>query len=343
MITLATGEQLKQWDQLIAANPDGGNVLQAKAFGETKSRHGWQARYMFIEDVAILALVRHIPLLGEYWYIPKGPGAVELKHVQLISKALKETDAFCIKVDPEIIDTGTGLNPLLEAGFIKALRDIQYNIATVVVDLVPGEDEILAAFKQKTRYNIRLAAKKGVEVKPVETTPDTIQQLYEMSRTTYERAGVYVRGKSYFKDFWNLHAQSGTGQMFFAYFDDRPMAGAFITFLGASALYKDGASYRDHPELQAPYLMQWEIMRWLKAKGINAYDLHGVPPKSHIDDASHPLAGLARFKRGFNPEITEFIGTYDLVLKPVQYKLWSQIGERAAMSYETRRRQRLFY
>ncbi|HEX7259970.1 MAG TPA: peptidoglycan bridge formation glycyltransferase FemA/FemB family protein [Candidatus Saccharimonadia bacterium] len=338
----ATADELAQWDALIAANPDGGNVLQAKAFGETKSRHGWKANYLMFEGTAILALVRNVPMFGELWYIPKGPGVQDIQQLKRITAELKKTGAFMVKIDPEL-PKATKLSALASAGLVRASRDIQYNIATVVVDLTPGEDDILASFKQKTRYNIRLAVKKGVKVETVETTLESVDRLYEMSKTTYERAGVYVRNKQYFFDFWDLHSKQRTGQMFFATYEGKPVAGAFITYLGESALYKDGASYRDHSELQAPYLMQWEIMRWLKAKGIKEYDLHGVPPAAEIDNTNHPLAGLARFKRGFNPEITEYAGTYDLVVDHGKYQLWNQIGERLAMAYQSRRNHRLFY
>ncbi|HUC20271.1 MAG TPA: peptidoglycan bridge formation glycyltransferase FemA/FemB family protein [Candidatus Polarisedimenticolaceae bacterium] len=328
---------------LVAANPDGGNVLQSKAFGDTKSRHGWQAKHLISDGVAMLVLARRVPLLGELWYIPKGPGVKDLGQLKRILGELNQAGPFMIKIDPEIPKDSLKAGSLSGAGLVKARRNIQYNISTVVVDLTLADDDILASFKQKTRYNIRLGAKKGVTVEASATIPETITSLYEMSKTTYERAGVYVRDKQYFSDFWTLHAEQGTGQMFFANFEGKPVAGAFITYLGGSALYKDGASYRDHPELQAPYVMQWEIMRWLKARGVMEYDLHGVPPLAEIDNPSHPLAGLARFKRGFNPDITEYIGTYDLVLSGSKYQTWNRSGERLAMAYESRRNHRLFY
>ncbi len=342
MLRTATPEERKDWDRLITANPDGGNVLQAKAFGELKIRHGWEADYIVSGGVAILTLSRHIPILGKYTYIPKGPGVNDLPSLKKVVKELRSSNAFCVRMDPEIAKEKGEPAQMAAAGLLRT-RDIQYNTATVIVDLKPSEDEIIASFKQKTRYNIRLAAKKGVTVKAAETNSESMAQLYRMAKSTYERAGVYAREEAYFTDFWSLHAEQGSGQMFFAYFEEEPVAGAFITYLGKSGLYKDGASYRDHPELQAPYLMQWEIMRWLKSRGVEEYDLHGVPPLAEIDNPDHPLAGLARFKRGFNSEITEFIGTYDLVLNSRSYQLWRQMGERLVMAYEARRHHRLFY
>lgn len=131
--------------------------------------------------------------------------------------------------------------------------------------------------------------------------------------------------------------------MFQAKYEGKVLAGAYVTFVGKKALYKDGGSIRENQEVQAPYALQFEIMRWLREKGIEEYDLHGVPPKSQIDNPDHPLAGLARFKTGFNQEITEYIGTFDLVMNQSAYRVWRRIGERLAMTYEIRTKKRLFY
>ncbi|HVE80541.1 MAG TPA: peptidoglycan bridge formation glycyltransferase FemA/FemB family protein [Candidatus Dormibacteraeota bacterium] len=334
----ATAEELAKWNELVAANPDGGNVLQARAFGEVKSRHGWQAKHLVFENIAILALQREILGLGKFWYIPKGPGVKDTVQLQRLAAKLKKTDAFAVRIDPEIKKGG-----VVGSGFERAPHDIQYNIATVIVDLAPSEDEILASFKQKTRYNIRLAEKKGVKVETVETNPESIKQMYSLMQSTQRRAGFYLRDKAYFTDFWQLHANSGTGQMFFASYEGKVLAGAFVTYLGSAALYKDGGSVREHSELQAPYLLQWEITKWLKARSVKEYDLHGTPPADQIDNPNHPLSGLARFKTGFNPSISEFIGTYDLVLNTASYRLWRAFGERLAAAYEIRAKKRLFY
>jgi len=339
----ASAEQLERWDELIAANPDGGNVLQAKAFGETKGKHGWVPRYMVADGLAVLILEREIPLLGKFWYVPKGPGVTNSAELKAFSKELPSDGPFAMRIDPEV--TADQIKPaqLTKLGLVKATRDIQYNTNTVIIDLQPSEEEILAGFKQKTRYNIRLAAKKGVTVEAVEATAANIDTMYELTRAMTERAGVYLRDRQYFADFYQAHAKGGTGQLFFAYYGDQVLAGAFVTHLGSKALYKDGGSVRDHSEVQAPYALQWGVMQWLKEHGVTEYDLHGTPPGDKIDDPDHPLAGLARFKTGFNKEITEYIGTYDIVLNESKYRWFRRIGERLAVAYEYRFRHRLWY
>lgn len=341
----ATAEELAHWDELVIANPDGGNVLQAKAFGETKSRHGWEAKYFMMGNIAILALARRVPLLGELWYVTKGPGVGDLAGLRQFAEAAKQLPdpPFMIKIDPEILADTIKADQLTQLGFVPAPRNIQYNVTTAIIDLKPTEDDILASFKQKTRYNVRLAAKKGVVCEAVPTDETAIDTMYNLTIAMTKRANVYLRSKQYFGDFWRLHSEQGTGQMFFARYEGQVLAGVFITHLGTKALYKDGGSIREHSDVQAMAALQWEVMRWLKAHGVTEYDLHGTPPADKIDDPTHPLAGLARFKTGFQQYITEYIGTYDLQLDKDVYDRWCRFGERAAVTYEFRVKQQLFY
>lgn len=344
---VASDQEIASWDKLVVANPDGGNTLQAKAFGETKARHGWVPKYFFSDQLkmAVLVLAKQIPGAGEFWYVPKGPGVSDKKQLKSFVDAVLELKEkpFLVRIDPEIPKDDLAISDISKLGLRKASRDVQYNVTTVVLSLDLDDDSLLAGFKQKTRYNVRLALKKGVEVEAVPTNQETIDKMYELTQITTSRAGVYLREKSYFADFWKLHSDSGVGQMFQAKYEGRVLAGAYVTFIGTKALYKDGGSIRENQEVQAPYALQFKVMQWLREKGVKEYDLHGVPPKSQIDNPNHPLAGLARFKTGFNQEITEYIGTYDLVLNANAYRFWTRIGERLAMTYETRAKKRLFY
>lgn len=343
----ASEKEISNWDSLIASNPDRGNALQVKAFGETKGLHGWKPRY-FVSDklkLAALVLSKQIPGAGEFWYVPKGPGVADKKQLAKFIKSLDALDhkPFLLRMDPEILKDDLSISDTIKLDLRRASRDVQYNVSTVVVGLDKDDDALLAGFKQKTRYNVRLALKRGVEVEAVPTNSETIDKMYELTQITTSRAGVYLREKAYFADFWKLHAESGVGQMFQAKYEGKVLAGAYVTFVGKKALYKDGGSIRENQEVQAPYALQFEIMRWLKEKGIQEYDLHGVPPKDQINNPNHALAGLARFKTGFNQEITEYVGTFDLVFNQNAYHIWRRIGERLAMTYEIRAKKRLFY
>lgn len=348
MARAATPAELERWDELILDNPDGGNVLQCRAFAETKARFGWKPRYGLFQadkqEIAVLYLTRQIKGLGSLYYVPKGPGIANLAQLQAflaeVSSTTTASPIFMLKLEPEL--PASDSTRLTELGLVKA-RDIQYNVNTVIVDLRSDEDTLLSSFKQKTRYNVRLAQRHQVTVTAAESTEENLQTMYELMRVTTSRAGVHLRSYDYFRTFWTEHAHRGCGQLFFASYQGKTLAGAFVTYLGTKALYKDGGSVREHTEVQAPYLLQWEVMRWLKARGVEEYDLHGTPPADRLEDPTHQLHSLARFKLGFNPNVTEFVGTWDLPLKPTQYQLWTKAGERAATRWSLHMKQQLFY
>lgn len=342
----ATTAEIVAWDELVTANPDGGQILQTRAWGEFKRRHGWKPRFMIHESddarVAVLFLTRRIPGLGELWYAPKGPGVTEPSAlVKLLGDRSALAGAFAIKVEPEI-ETGVEVEPWLRAGLLKAPRDVQISRATIIVDLRPDEEALLASFKPKCRYNIRLAARKGVIVRPVPVDDATVDVMYRLMVATQGRAGFTLRRRQYFEDYWRLQQASGQGQLFLAGLGEEVLAGVFVTTLGRRAWYKDGGSVKRHSELMAPHLLQWEVMRWLRAQGVESYDLVAVPRPVELGP-NHPLHGLHRFKSGFSERVTEFVGAWDLPLEHRRYALWNRFGERLAHQWTLRARGDLFY
>ncbi len=339
----ATAEEIARWDDLITANPSGGNGLQGSAFAQVKATHGWKLSHQIYElegaTIAVQYLIKKITGLGDFWYGPMGPGVSDQKQLAAIVKANADLPAFLVKLEPEF----TSPKPIKIKGLVKAPRDIQYNNHTVVIDLKPSEEDIINSFKQKTRYNIRLGAKKGVVVEAVEATDENCREMYRLMAETQKRAHFFLRSYEYFHDFWTIHSKLNQGQMFFAKFEGKILAGDFVTYLGTKALYKDGGSIREHTDLQPPYVLQWEVIRWLKAHGVEAYDLHGTPPADQIDNPNHPLAGLARFKTGFQPVVTDFVGTYDQPLNARKYAIWNKLGERLAAKYSIKIKKQLFY
>ncbi len=325
----ATPAELGSWDRLIAANPDGGHILQSHSWGEFKRKHNWQPLYLIAqlrgEEVAVMALRRHFPAFGEMWYTPKGPGVAS--HAQLSQLALELPPGrrpFLIRTEPELPDQD-GLPPGVQ--YRRAPIDIQINRSTVVVPLGLTEEALLSSFKPKTRYNIRLAQKKGIRVLPVGASTENLHIMYRLMKATRSRNSFVLWEESYFSDYWRMQSQSGNGQLFFAVKDSEVLAGAFVTFLGSKAWYKDGGSVTRHKELMAPYALQWEIMRWLQAHEIQSYDLVAVPP-AHLLSEEHPLYGLWRFKSGFCADITQYIGTLDFPLSMTAYRGWTTLGER---------------
>jgi lipid II:glycine glycyltransferase (peptidoglycan interpeptide bridge formation enzyme) len=343
----ATALELEHWDELVAANPDGGQILQTRAWGEFKRAHRWAPRYLLSDDerrVAMLMLRHVIPGLGELGYVPKGPGVTGVDELEALLHGLRlrAGRAFAIKLEPEIEQNDTAVAALRALGLEKARHDVQISRATIIVDLRPDESTLLASFKPKSRYNIRLAERHGVTVKPVPLERESIDTMYALMASTRDRAGFTLRNKEYFSGYWRLHAAAGQGQLFLASLGDEVLAGVFATFIGAKAWYKDGGSTKEHSAVMAPHLLQWEVMRWLRERGVESYDLVAVPPAAELNP-SHRLFGLYRFKSGFSERITEYVGTWDLPISRRRYAAWNAIAERAAHQWAYRVRHDLLY
>ena len=342
----ATQEEISNWDALILANPGGGQILQTNTWGNFKSQQGWKPRRYIHKtsagEMAAQYLERQIPGLGSIWYSSRGPGVAEQAQFLEIVGQMNTTPAFLVKFDPEILEDKADTSAFLQAGLLRSKEDIQLNRATIIVDLKPAEDEIIASFKQKARYNVRLAERKGVTIEAVPPSDSNLDAMFKLYREMMHRTGFFMRPADYFKGYWKAQAEAGQGQLFLARHEGDLLAGAFVTYLGSRAWYKDGGSIRTKRELMAPYLMQWEIMRWLKAKGVNSYDLVAVPPKEELTP-KHYMYGLYQFKSGFNSEITQYIGTWDLPLQASKYQLWAGGGERLYRKYLAKVRKELLY
>ena len=343
----ATPNELSRWDELVAENPDGGQILQTRAWGEFKRAHRWSPRYLLSETqpaIAVLELRHTVPGLGALGYVPKGPGVDGIAALPAMLDGLRATagSAFVVKVEPEIEQSEAATTALRDMGLEKSRHDVQISRATIIVDLRPDEDAMLASFKPKCRYNIRLAQRRGVVVAPVALDAASIDTMYALMASTRDRAGFTLRSREYFAGYWNLHAAAGQGQLFFASLDGEVLAGVFATYLGKKAWYKDGGSTKEHSAVMAPHLLQWEVMRWLKSRGVEAYDLVAVPPASELTPA-HPLYGLYRFKSGFSEHITEYVGTWDLPIHRTRFSAWNAVAERAAHQWAYRVRHDLLY
>lgn len=332
-IRFATEEEIAQWDDHIVRNPDGGNVFQSYEIATVKQQGGWKARFIFADNLAITALERTVPGIGKMWYVIKGPGVTSVEQIASICDPLREfakrNGVFAVKFEPELVDTADIRNQLADLGLVP-VRAIQPNASTVLIDTSTSLDEILAGLNQKGRHAIRRAERDGVTAEAVPFTEENCRIMYDLLKET--AAGQWrARTYEYYKAFWKSFADLGTGQLFFAYFNGEVVASAYAMYLGTKGTYKDGASIRKRTAYGASHLLQWEVVKWMKAHDVTSYDLCGVPPSDKILDESHPHYGLGRFKTSFNKQVTDYVGAYDLVVKPINYKLWARIGERATL------------
>ncbi len=319
--------------------------LQSWTWGEFKSRWGWQMlpQAVFSLDkrdraprILLMALKRRVPRLPfSVLYVPKGP-VLDYENADLRRYALYQLEqlarrekAIFIKIDPDVVK-GVGVEPepfptgvqfiseLQERGWRFSADQIQFR-NTVELDLTLTEEELLAAMKSKTRYNIRLAGRKGIVARP--GAPADFPVLAEMYRETAARDGFAIRPSAYYLDAWTSFYNDGMGQPLIAEYEGEPVAAVFIARLGQKAIYMYGASTQKERNRMPNYLLQWEAIRWAKAQGCAVYDFWGAPDEFTEDDR---MWGVWRFKRGFNGRVVRHIGAWDYVARPFWYWFYTK-------------------
>ena len=326
----ATTDEIRKWHELLLQNPDGGNVFQTVEFSKVKATTGWKPHYIISGDIALVALEKNVPLLGKYWYVLKGPGVVNGVQIRKIAKSLhdfaKQNGVFAVKIEPEALKSSVKAKDLADLPVIKG-ESIQPSASTIIVDLEPNIDNVLAGFSQRARRYIRKAASAGVEVTTEDATPEACKRFFELYSET--AAGQFkIREYSYYQDFWQTLGEAGYGKFFFAHYEGRVVAGEYVTLFGQKAIYKDGGSVRNDKAPGASYALQWESIKWAKENGATSYDFYGSPPSDRIDDKSHPFYGIGAFKLSFVKDVTDFTSALDIVVNPAKYRLWKKLVER---------------
>jgi len=193
------------------------------------------------------------------------------------------------------------------------------------VDLSLSEEKLLAKMKGKTRYNVRLAAKKGIEV----VEPDFEEGweiFYAWMKHTSERKVGYSlrRSRDYLHAVARYMYDTGQGRLFFAGHEGTPLAGIYVFTFGEKYWYMYGASGDEKRNLKPNYLLQWEVMRWAKERGLTHYDMVGVPKLEDLDESSS-LWGVYKFKEGFGGEISDSLGCFDLPVKRARAAAWYKL------------------
>jgi lipid II:glycine glycyltransferase (peptidoglycan interpeptide bridge formation enzyme) len=352
---LLTAAATQEWNAFVAQAPQG-DFLQAWEWGDLKARTGWRPlRFAVREGGRIAAgaqvLTRPVPGGRKLFYASRGPLALEDQAGALLPQLLEEIRevarrerALALKVDPAVAGADQEYAALLRSlGFRRAPRDegafggLQPRYV-MKVDLAPAEEALLASFHPKWRYNVRLAERKGVAIS-ADTTRADVPAFYEVLQETAARDGFGVRAQSYFLDMWDTCVTAGLAHLFLGRLDGEVICGAICFALGRQAWYVYGASANQHRNVMPNHLLQWEMMRWAKARGCTVYDMRGVAREAGPEDQESRLHGLNRFKRGFGARYVEYLGEFDLVFSPLWYGLLN-VAEPAARSWRAWRRGR---
>lgn len=317
------------WNEFVASSPYG-SILQSYEWGEFKSHFGWQPVRLALKEngkiVAGISILRRIiPWTGHcLFYAPRGPvvdfSNKDLLHrlLELVEREADRNHALSLKIDPEILEEDmTSLSNLKSLGFEKALKQIQPR-ATFILDLDRDLDELLMSFEEKTRYNVRLAEKKGVRVEE-DVSDKGIKLFYNLYVETAKRDKFLIHPLIYYQRIQEVLFPAGFGSNFLAYYQDKPIAAIIVFTFGKRVWYMYGASASEFRNVMPNHLLHWEVIKWAKRKGIKEYDLWGIPANP---TEGHPLYGVYRFKKGFRGRLVKYIGAYDFPYSPLFYHIF---------------------
>ena len=262
--------------------------------------------------------------LGNLIYIPHGPvwsgeEALFTLTNELINIA-KNKNAFAIVAEPRIFQNSNENNELLRAGYKYTGKAVQPR-HTVLIDLTRDSQDILNSFSKSTRYNIRLADKKGIQIRSYLNPSDSsqIDSFYKLLKETQDRKYFYVQDKSFYQYLWSEYSKNNHAALFEAYYQDELLNSLLLLYndYRASSIYS--ASSRKYSNLKATYLLRWKSIEFAKENGCRLYDFFGA---AKTEDTNHPFYYTTQFKLGFGREITEYAGTFEIILNPVKYNAW---------------------
>ena len=329
MYEFITEKTLPEYEAFVQSHPKG-NFVQSYLWGKQKPMWQWDAIAVRGEDGAIrgslAVMTRKVPGVGRtLMYGCRGP-VCDLDDRETFSQLLdgakalaKKYKSYVIKIDPDVPSSNTAFSSMLQSFGFRA-KEGGKNFEAIQPRYVfrlnvegKTEEELLANFHQKWRYNIRLAERKGVTVRVC--GKEMVPAFSDLMLTTGVRDGFVTRKPEYFAAMLD---NLGEHARLYMAFDpnDTPIAGTLAIHYGDKVWYLYGASSNEHRNLMPNYLLQWRMMQWAVETNCRIYDFRGVSGDVSEDN---PLYGLFRFKQGFGGDFTEFVGEMDLVLSPVIY------------------------
>ncbi|MBI3255488.1 MAG: peptidoglycan bridge formation glycyltransferase FemA/FemB family protein [Candidatus Andersenbacteria bacterium] len=286
--------------------------LQTWAWGDFQQSLGWKIwRYIgeeggVIKEVALV--IKHELPHGLCWlYVPMPFSLSQEMEHQLMELAHKES-AILVRADFQNIAQ-------VLSGWKKALREVQPK-DTLLLDVTRSEDELLTGMHHKTRYNIRLAQKKGVTVR-FSTDVKDVDIFLNLATHVSGRSTFSYHPDEYYRKFVEVLGREGMAEVAIAEHEGEPLAAHIIVYANLVATYVHGASSQEKRELMAPQLLYWETIRRAKERGCLTFDFYGVAPENA--DNNHPWVGITRVKMGFGGKRVGYAGAYDLILKPIWY------------------------
>lgn len=331
IITKNNAAGCAELEAFVSAHPKG-HFLQSTLWPAVKPHWDWRGVLAKDETGAAVGalsiLIRKMPGGFALMYAPRGPvcdirdKAVMAELFDGAREVAKTCKGYLLQIDPDVLNADEQFKADMQSlGF--ACEGDSLNFEGIQPRFVfrldvegKTEEEIMAAFEQKTRYNVRLATKKGVTTRywngDEEIPDEAITAFANIMETTGKRDKFLVRSKSYFANM--LRSLGPHARLYLAYLDGTPISGTLATQYGDKTWYMYGASSNEHRNVMPNYLLQWEMIRWAVEGKSRIYDFRGV---SGDLSPENPLYGLYRFKKGFSGDFCEFCGQFTMVYRPL--------------------------
>lgn len=298
--------------------------LQSRAWGDFQKSIGrsiWRLGAFDGEQLVGAALViQHELLLGKsYLYCPRGPLADTPEALRALFSAIeslgKEQGVMYVKVDPTLyhfMPDWTSVAPTYAIGTPLEPRHTQ------VLNAQLSDEDLLAGMHQKVRYNLRLAQKKGVQIR-WSTSDEDFAAFMDLHQQTFARQGIRMHPRRYYELMFTTLREQKMIELGVAEYEGKPIVINEVVWYGKTATYLHGGSSDEYKNVMAPYLLQWETLQRARPLGMTEYDLRGIAPADRPD---HKLAGVTRFKKGFGGKYIEFPNALNVILQPQWYQAY---------------------
>jgi lipid II:glycine glycyltransferase (peptidoglycan interpeptide bridge formation enzyme) len=312
-IELSHNLEEHKWSEFLKEQSLATEMLQSKLWQTVMIKEGKEVQlFVWKQEKKIVALAQVIKqpsLFALSWYIPRGPIFANLELQKKYSvriwhdlvKAANKEKVMAIRFESKAEEMGFKVQQ------VKAIQPEK----TLFLDLTVSEEDLLKQMHQKTRYNIRLATKRGVKIEQG-GTKDALA-FYQLLKLTAQRDSFRVHSLKHYQTLLEVSPESI--QIYLAKKEGKLLAAGIFSFYGGRATYLHGASANEGREHMAPYLLQWEMIKKAKSKAYRFYDFYG------IDALKWP--GVTRFKKGFGGQEISYSGTSLLVLRPSLYYSYS--------------------
>lgn len=311
------------FDLFVRSHPQG-SFLQTSAWARVKEKNGWSSQVIsLLEETRIIAgaqVFRYaLPFGRSLSYIPYGPlwdGAKKEVPAKMLAALEANCPSAAILIEPSYEVTEETDTVLKKAGFKPASHAYQPQ-DSLVLDLSQSEEELLGKMRQTTRRYIHQAQRSGLSVR--EADPETeIEQFYLVLAAVSKNQHFGIHDISYYQEIWRQF-QNGA-KLFFVLQGEKILGAYFLITEGGRAWELYGGVYPEAQESRASYLLKWEVICAMKARGVIRYDQWGVAPAGA---SRHELAGVTYFKEGFGGERVRLMGAYEKPLERLYYMLIS--------------------